>query len=64
MEQLPLEEVIFNLEMNGSYYKLATLQYTIGDQSDLFKALLEEGVVTEYVDPKETKKPHGETEED
>jgi m7GpppX diphosphatase len=24
-EQLPLEEVIFNLEMNSNYYKLATL---------------------------------------
>ena len=63
-EQLPLEEVIFNLEMNSNYYKLATLQYTIGDQSDLFKVLVDEGILTEYIDPKEIKKPQGETEED
>jgi len=30
----------------------------------LFKAFKEEGVLTDYVDPKELKKPQGETEED
>ena len=63
-EYVSLEQVIANLEMNANYYKLATLQYTIGDQSDLFKALKEEGILEDYVDPKDLKKPVGETEED
>ena len=63
-EQIPLEAAIFNLEMNNQYYKLATLQYTVGDRHDLFKVLLAEGILTEYVDPKETIKPQGETEVD
>ncbi len=50
--------------MNSQYYKLATLQYTVGDRHDLFKVLLAEGILTEYVDPKETIKPQGETEVD
>lgn len=52
-EFVPLEVVISNLEMNKDYYKLATLRYTVGDQSDLFKALKEEGILQEYSDPKE-----------
>jgi len=29
--KVPLEDVIFNLEMNSNYYKLANLTYVIGD---------------------------------
>jgi hypothetical protein len=50
-EQISLEAVISNIELNKNYYQLCTLNYSLGDQNGLCKAMIEAGVITEYEEP-------------
>ena len=44
-ESLPLEQVIFNIELAADYYQRVPLVYAVGSLSPLFNVLTEHGVL-------------------